>query len=36
MMFYLTADGQLCAFAMITQEGRVGLGVPQTDVEKAG
>jgi len=32
-MFYLTGDGRLCAFAMITREGEVGLGVPQTDVK---
>ncbi|MEW6616681.1 MAG: Xaa-Pro peptidase family protein [Thermodesulfobacteriota bacterium] len=32
-MFYLTGDGRLCAYAMITQEGRVALGVPQTDIE---
>ncbi len=31
-MFYLTGDGRLCAFAMITKEGEVALGVPQTDV----
>ena len=32
-MFYLTGDGRLCAYAMITQDGRVALGVPQTDVD---
>jgi Xaa-Pro dipeptidase len=32
-MFYLTGDGRLCAYTMITQEGKVGLGVPVTDVE---
>ena len=32
-MFYLTGDGRLCAYAMITQDGKVALGVPQTDVE---
>jgi Xaa-Pro aminopeptidase len=32
-MFYLTGDGRLCAYAMITQEGKVALGVPQTDVD---
>lgn len=32
-MFYLTGDGRLCAYAMITQDGRVALGVPRTDVE---
>jgi Xaa-Pro aminopeptidase len=31
-MFYLTGDGRLCAYAMITQDGKVALGVPQTDV----
>lgn len=32
-MFYLTGDGRLCAFTMITQDGKVALGVPSTDVE---
>ena len=32
-MFYLAGDGRLCAYAMITQDGKVALGVPQTDVE---
>ena len=32
-MFYLTGDGRLCAYAMITQEGKVALGVPSTDVD---
>jgi Xaa-Pro aminopeptidase len=32
-MFYLTGDGRLCAYAMITQAGEVALGVPVTDVE---
>jgi Xaa-Pro aminopeptidase len=32
-MFYLTGDGRLCSYAMITQEGKVALGVPQTDGE---
>jgi len=32
-MFYLTGDGRLCAYAMITYNGEVALGVPQTDVE---
>jgi len=32
-MYYLTGDGRLCAFAMVTADGRIGLGVPQTDVE---
>ena len=31
-MFYLTGDGRLCAYAMVTQEGKVALGVPQTDL----
>ena len=32
-MAYLTGDGRLCAYAMITQDGKVALGVPKTDVE---
>ncbi|HDP25794.1 MAG TPA: aminopeptidase P family protein [Deltaproteobacteria bacterium] len=32
-MFFLTGDGRLCAFAMITKEGEIALGVPQTDIE---
>jgi Xaa-Pro aminopeptidase len=32
-MFYLTGDGRLCAYAMITQGGKVALGVPSTDVK---
>lgn len=32
-MSYLTGDGRLCAYTMITQNGRVALGVPQTDVK---
>jgi Xaa-Pro aminopeptidase len=32
-MFYLTGDGRLCAYAMITQGGQVALGVPMTDIE---
>ena len=32
-MAYLTGDGRLCAYAMITKEGKVSLGVPSTDVE---
>ncbi|HSB91188.1 MAG TPA: Xaa-Pro peptidase family protein [Anaerolineales bacterium] len=31
-MFYLTGDGRLCAYAMVTQAGQVALGVPSTDV----
>lgn len=30
-MFYLTGDGRLCSYALITQDGKVALGVPQTD-----
>ena len=32
-MLYLTGDGRLCAYAMITQDGKVALGVPVTDIE---
>jgi hypothetical protein len=32
-MFYLTGDGCLCAYAMITADGKVALGVPVTDIE---
>ena len=32
-MTYLTGDGRLCAYAMITRDGKVALGVPKTDVE---
>ena len=32
-MFYLTGDGRLCAYTMITQDGKVALGVPVTDIE---
>lgn len=32
-MFYLTGDGRLCAYAIITQDRKVALGVPKTDVE---
>jgi len=32
-MFYLTGDGRLCAYALIARDGKVALGVPQTDVE---
>ena len=31
-MFYLTGDGRLCAYALITQGGKVALGVPSTDI----
>jgi len=32
-MFYLTGDGRLCAYVMVTEEGKVAMGVPQTDIE---
>jgi Xaa-Pro aminopeptidase len=32
-MFYLTGDGRLCAYAMVTREGKVAVGAPQTDME---
>jgi len=32
-MYYLTGDGRLCSFVMITKSGLVALGVPQTDLE---
>src|SRR4030042_1778946 len=32
-MLYLTGDGRLCAYAMVTQAGKVAVGVPSTDVE---
>jgi len=32
-MFYLTGDGRLCAYAMITKDVKVAFGVPKTDVE---
>ena len=32
-MFYLTGDRRLCAYAMITQGGKVALGVPVTDIQ---
>ncbi len=31
-MFYLTGDGRLCAYAMVTGSGQIALGVPQTDL----
>lgn len=31
-MFYLTGDGRLCAYAIITKDAKVAMGVPQTDV----
>jgi Xaa-Pro aminopeptidase len=33
-MFYLTGDGRLCAYAFITSNGSVNMGVPKTDVEE--
>lgn len=33
-LFYLTGDGRLCAFAMVTRDGKVALGVPVTDVQE--
>ena len=32
-MYYLTGDGRLCAYAMITLDGKVAIGVPKTDIE---
>jgi len=32
-MRYLTGDGRLCAYAMITKDLKVAMGVPQTDIE---
>ncbi|MFX1286645.1 MAG: M24 family metallopeptidase [Promethearchaeota archaeon] len=32
-MFYLTGDGRLCAYTLITSNGEVAIGVPQTDKE---
>ena len=32
-MFYLTGDGRLCSFVMVSREGEVAMGVPTTDVE---
>jgi Xaa-Pro aminopeptidase len=32
-MLYLTGDGRLCAYTMVTQDGKVALGVPSTDVD---
>lgn len=31
--FYLTGDGRLCSYAMITQDMKVAIGVPVTDIE---
>lgn len=33
-MFYLTGDGRLCSYALLTQGGKVALGVPGTDLEE--
>jgi Xaa-Pro aminopeptidase len=32
-LYYLTGDGRLCAYGLITATSQVALGVPQTDVE---
>jgi Xaa-Pro aminopeptidase len=32
-MFYLTGDGRLCAYAMISANGKVAVGVPSTDLD---
>lgn len=32
-MQYLTGDGRLCAYAMITTDAKVAMGVPKTDIE---
>lgn len=32
-MYYLTGDGRLCSYAMITRDGKIALGVPATDVK---
>jgi hypothetical protein len=34
-MFYLTGDGRLCAYTIITQDGKVALGMPVTDILSA-
>lgn len=31
-MYYLVGDGRLCAYAMMTRDGVIGMGVPQTDI----
>ncbi|MGI6375862.1 MAG: M24 family metallopeptidase [Anaerolineae bacterium] len=31
-MQYLTGDGRLCAYALVTRQGQVALGVPKTDI----
>lgn len=35
-MYYLVGDGRLCAYAMITRGGEVGMGVPETDLADVG
>ncbi len=32
-MFYLTGDGRLCAYTLISRDGEVAIGTPQTDKE---
>lgn len=32
-MFYLSGDGRLCAYIVVTREGQVAMGVPFTGVE---
>jgi|GEM_PF-70299 len=32
-MFYLTGDGRLCAYALVTFKGKMALGVPSTDMK---
>jgi Xaa-Pro aminopeptidase len=32
-MFYLAGDGRLCAYALISKEGEVALGMPKTDID---
>jgi Xaa-Pro aminopeptidase len=31
-MYYLTGDGRLCAYVMVTRDGKVAVGVPKTDL----
>lgn len=33
-LFYLTGDGRLCAYALVTSGAQVALGVPKTDTEE--
>ncbi|MEW6487046.1 MAG: Xaa-Pro peptidase family protein [Thermodesulfobacteriota bacterium] len=35
-LYYLVGDGRLCAYAMITRAGEVGMGVPETDLADVG